>query len=487
MSGLSPFANAAKSGGEMLAQSARPLVVARLVAANSPAMICAFLPIAAVALATGATEIAAALIPAMVASVALTAWAFFGETPKPRRGEALVSVAASFLLTILLVAPAFSVLGMDLADALFEATSSITTTGLSMAPTVADWPVAAHFMRAWLQWIGGFAFVAAALALVIGQGVIAKRLSAAGGISDDRAASTRSRARQLLAIYIGLSVIAVLAVAAAHPDPVRGALIALSAISTGGFSPYDDSVASGGLAAQAATIAGCAVGAVSLGLWWMVFREGPLKLIRDGEFRLFALIMVLGAAAVVAIETSSGGATPWAAIFTTVSAQTTAGFSIGNVADFSDPSRIALICVMVVGGCLGATAGGVKAFRLAFVLAATKLVLLRSRVPDGSVTYLRVFGRRTDPGEGTDVVGLLAIYGLSAATLWFTLVASGASALPALFDAVSALSTVGLSVGAITPDLPDFAKAVATVAMLLGRLEFLALIVLLTPGTWKKG
>ena len=477
---------AARSGEAILAERARPSVVFALVCLNAPALVAAIGPVAAVALISGEITIALSLAPSLAAAIAMTVYGRSREMSAARRGEALVSVAASFAVAVFFAAPGFVALGMTPVDALFEAASSVTTTGLSMAAATGEWPFVGHFMRAWLQWIGGFAFIAAALALVIGQGVVAKRLGAAGGVADDRAGSTRARARQLLAVYVGLTIAAVVFVAAVHPDAAKGGLIALSAISTGGFSPIPDSVAGAGLAAQVATALACLLGAISLGLWWLALREGPLAMTEDKELRLFCGVLVGGVAAVAAMEWSADGATVWEAAFTAISAQTTAGFSVGDVSSLQPASLLALIAIMIVGGCLGSTAGGVKAFRLGFVFAALRLMSLRARTPASAKTYLRVFGRRTEPEEGSDVMGLLALYGLATLALWFLLILTGAAPLPALFDTVSALSTVGLSIGAITPDLPDGVKLATTFAMLLGRLEFLALIVLLSPGTWTK-
>lgn len=475
-----------KSGEIVLAQKARGHVVFQLCCANGLAILAALLPPAVIAVVQGADAIAIALAPGCALAIAMSIYGNLNQATDPRRGEALVSVAASFIAAVILASPAFASLGMPPIDAVFESASGVTTTGLSMATNSDHWPYAAHFLRAWLQWIGGFAFVSAALALVVGQGVIAKRLGAAGGLQDDRAASTQARARGLLLTYVSLSAICVAAIAAAHPQPAMGALMALSAVSTGGFSPYSDSVAGDGFVAQLLVIAACVMGSISLGLWWLVLRQGPLKTLGDEELRLFGVVLLGGAASIALIERQAGGAPVWSAIFTAFSAQTTAGFSISDISSLTTASKIVLVGMMMIGGCIGATAGGIKVFRFAFVITAMRLMILRARIPASAVTYLRVFGRKTSPGEGTDVVGLLAIYGIATGVLWLTLVLSGAAALPALFDTVSALSTVGLSVGAIAPELPDISKIIATLAMLFGRLEFLALIVFLTPQTWMK-
>jgi trk system potassium uptake protein TrkH len=63
----------------------------------------------------------------------------------------------------------------------------------------------------------------------------------------------------------------------------------------------------------------------------------------------------------------------------------------------------------------------------------------------------------------------------------------GYPALPALFEAVSTLSTVGLSTGIVGPELGDDLKLSLSFAMWLGRLEFFAVLLLLAPRTWMNG
>ena len=81
-------------------------------------------------------------------------------------------------------------------------------------------------------------------------------------------------------------------------------------------------------------------------------------------------------------------------------------------------------------------------------------------------------------------VAVTVLYVVSGALAWAAMLAGGVPALPALFDTISALSTVGLSAGAVDPALAAPLKGVLIAAMLLGRLEFLALIAVLSPATW---
>jgi len=76
------------------------------------------------------------------------------------------------------------------------------------------------------------------------------------------------------------------------------------------------------------------------------------------------------------------------------------------------------------------------------------------------------------------------LYVATVLACWGAFLAAGHPPLAALFDVVSAVSTVGLSSGVTGPDLGPGLTVVLTVGMLLGRLEFLALIALVLPGTW---
>ncbi len=470
----------------LVAQRARPGVVLGLLALHGPAIALFTAVPALAALADGAWLLATALGLASVPP--LMAYAhrrLNGPVGPPRRVEALVTVAAAFVLAIALTVPGFLALGLSPVDAVFEATSAVTTTGLSVADT-ADWPPTAHLFRAWLQWAGGFAFAVLALALIVAPGATARRLGLVEKPGEGLTGSTRARARQVLAAYVALSVAAGLACAVAAADAFEGALIALAAVSTGGFAPAPTSLSGSGLALQVVAVTAMLAGAISMTLYAQAWRDGPARALADPELRLLLTLLAAAAAGVILVEAlrTEGGVGPWDALVSTVSAQTTAGFSTRPMADLAPASQILLVVVMVIGGSIGATAGGIKIFRAAFAASAARTAFARSRAARGAVMPLRVFGRKTSAEEGADVFALCAVYAATALGLWALLAAYGHPPLAALFDTVSALSTVGLSMGVAGPGLAPELKLALCLAMLLGRLEFLAVLVLLCPATW---
>ena len=99
--------------------------------------------------------------------------------PEPSRvlpSEALVITALAFVVTPLLMTIPFTDIGIPFGDALFEAVSAITTTGLTTLASVEHLPRSFLFARAWMQWYGGLGIVVLSVALVAGQGGVVRRL-----------------------------------------------------------------------------------------------------------------------------------------------------------------------------------------------------------------------------------------------------------------------------------------------------------------------
>lgn len=409
-----------------------------------------------------------------------------------QRNEALAITALGFALGALSMVWPFAGAGLGPADAVFEAASAITTTGLSVLGAPEGAPRSLLFARAWMQWYGGLAILVLALALVLGPGAAARRLSVSQSGPDDLVTGTQARARQVMTIYGGLTVLGAALLWLAGAAPFDALLHALTAVSTGGFSTHGDSAAGlGGRAVQAALILLCLTGAISFSLQYRAARGDPLSLLRDAELHALLLAaaftfgLVLLAESVAAGPASPGSAAD--AAFLALSAQTTAGFSTTEVATLAPASKLALILSMLVGGDVGSTAGGIKIFRLLLILQLARLLFARASTPPHAVLEARAQGRTLEPPEIHAAVGVVLLYAAAILVSWFCFLAAGHDPLDSLFDVVSALGTVGLSTGVTGPDLAAPLKFVLAVDMWMGRLEILAVAVLAYPRSWFGG
>jgi trk system potassium uptake protein TrkH len=482
----------ASQGAGSLAYAVRSSVVLRLLGEFCRALVGVALVPAVFAAACG--DWAFAGRSAVAAVVLLAAGTVSLRLPSARRvqlNEAMVTIALGYLLAALLMSWPLAADGVSAIDAIFHSISAITTTGLSTIGSVEDRSLSFLFTQAWMQWCGGLVVVVLAL-LFLGPGPEAKRLSDVEG-EEDLVSGTRRRARWALLIYAVLTAVGFALLLALGCHWFDALVYALSAISTGGFSSHDTSIAAlGGWPVQASVMLIALGGAVPLARYRGLAQSGPiparLRRFFDAETRLLLLLCAL-ATVVLALTLVSARDLGWRDAFgnaslLAVSAQSTAGFTPADVGQFDAASKLVLIAAMFIGGGRGSTAGGIKAVRLVIILRAAGLALVSTRLPPHAVVKLRVSGRNVDEQELSQTLGIVACFVVVTVVSWFAFLLHGHDAIDALFEVVSATGTVGLTTGLASPSLAPALKLVLCADMWMGRLEILAVLVLLSRRTW---
>jgi trk system potassium uptake protein TrkH len=214
---------------------------------------------------------------------------FLRRLPTPKRiqtNEAMVITALIFLFAAMVMTWPIMGSGLSFGDALFETISGITTTGLSVTASVADKPAIFLFSRAWMQWVGGLGIVILFVATMIRPGLAAKRIGDLEDYEDDLVGSTRTHARRMLITYSILTGVGIIVLGLLGAGWFNGVLYSFAAVSTGGFSPHDASLAGlNGLPPQAMVMLLSVAGAVPLVLYFRSFKEGGRVLIRDRQLQ----------------------------------------------------------------------------------------------------------------------------------------------------------------------------------------------------------
>jgi len=264
----------------------------------------------------------------------------------------------------------------------------------------------------------------------------------------------------------------------------------LAGVSTGGFSPFDDSLRGLIPPARYALTLLTIAGAISLPLYYRLYSQGPKALARDVELPALLAGVVIISALVALLLHREGFAWSQAAgngFLLGAAAHTTSGFSAipAIPAEQLGPAvKLLLIYAMLVGGSIGSTAGGAKILRSLVVMRLMGLAVRRTATPAHVVIKPHLGGR---PLESDDIERSMLVIFLFAGVVilsWLPFVISGYPALDALFEVVSATCTVGLSTGIAQHHLPLLLKGVLCFDMLAGRVEIIALLVVLYPGTW---
>lgn len=447
----------------------------------------------------------APLLVAVFSGERTVAWSYLGvivlqltigllcnRLAEPKRlqvNEALLLACLVFLWTPLIMTMPLWEAGIPWLDAFFETVSAATTTGLSTLATVEDKPNVFLFARAWMQWYGGLGIVVLSLALVMRPGSSALSLAETAPPDHDLVGGTKAHARRVLIVYGSLTAAGVLCWVVLGGAVWEGILYVLAAVSTGGFAPTDGSLADlPALQFNGLTALLCLSGAVPLALYHAAWRRGWRRFIADIELR--ALLLAVGLVTVLlgSCLVFSGGMNwrqaAYHAPLMAVSAQTTAGFSSLAPADLDPASQLVLIGAMAVGGDVGSTAGGFKLIRLLILFSLLGRTLKKVSAPASAVIGFRVGDRTQGQDEALDALLLIGLFGTAVLLSWLPFLLYGFEPLPALFEVVSALGTVGLSSGLSGPELPDPLKLVLCVDMLLGRLELVAWLLIFYPRTW---
>lgn len=426
----------------------------------------------------------------VVTTALVAAGALAARVVPPERiqtNEAVVVVALAFLIAPLIMTYPLAASGLPLIDVFFEAMSAVTTTGLSTSGPAAEHSPAFLFGRAWMQWYGGLGIAVLSVALLMGPHAAARRLLEPLE-GESLATTARRQARQVLLAYGGLTVAGVLCYWLATGRGFEGLLIILASVSTGGFAPMTGSLAEAAGSGAAVVMVFSLFGAFPLVLWYLALTGRPMELLRDREVRVLGALVVLAALALVLALTYSERLpwrdALWHGAVLAVSAQSTTGFTTLDVGTLSALPVLILCVAMVAGGCSGSTAGGVKVLRLLVIARTLQYFVRRTAMPPHAAFVPRLAGRPLEPPDLERATLILTLYALATAMSWLVFVAYGYAPMPALLEVVSALSTVGLSSGIARPDLEAPLKLVLCADMLLGRLELLALLVLLYPRTW---
>ncbi len=411
--------------------------------------------------------------------------------PTPERvqtNEGMALVALMFLFTPLVMSYPMMGSGLGFQDAFFEAVSGVTTTGLTTQATLAGASSTFLFSRAWMQWYGGLGIVALSLAFVMQTGLVAKGLAVTETETDDLVGGTRAHARRVLKTYLALTAIGVVVCLLAGVGLFQAALYTLAAVSTGGFAPLDDSLASLSGFVQAWITLLCICGAIPPSLYrqiWDKTRRATGDVLQLQVLLVAGFVVSLAVGGSLWLNTDLG----WRQILhqaplVAFSAQTTAGFSPVPLTQFDAGSKVILMFSMLVGGSAGSTAGGFKLMRLLIAASVLVTIIRRTCLPKHAVIEPRLAGRRLQEQEIQAALLLILLFGAAVVLSWLPFVAMGYDPLDSLFEVVSATGTVGLSVGITSETLPGLLKGVLCADMLIGRLEVMAWLVVLYPGAW---
>jgi len=463
----------------------------------------------------GRTEVSAAAywVPALVALLAGAALKRNLNNPPLDTRRAMMLCALGWIVISLVGALPFYI-GLEsvsFLDAYFETVSGFTTTGITMLAALDAMPRSILFWRSFMQWLGGLGILTFFLAILY-TGGSAHRLFGAEShkvFSRRPAPGLFNTLRILWLIYFLLTAAVVIALRFAGVARYDAISHAMTALSTGGYSPHDASVAwfrnradINAVAAEYVLIVAMLLGGMSFLVHYRVSRGGVRALWDSLEMRLWWLIILVSTGVVMISRNGAhgvGGSLHGLfrdSLFQVVAIMTTTGFATQNIASdtFGSAGALVFLMLMVIGGCVGSTSGGIKILRVGILLKMITRQVRRLTYGPAAVQPLIVDGEIVGDEELHRAAGLF--FGWIALLVFGALVTAllPTAGAPSATEPLGAASGMFSALGNIGPCFIQTAemaslhwgvKIVYILGMLAGRLEILPLLLLISPRTWR--
>jgi len=413
--------------------------------------------------------------------------------------QAFLLTAFSWIaLSLFAAAPfAMSNLNMSLTDSVFEAVSGITTTGSTVIKGLDTAPPGILLWRAILQWLGGIGIIVMELSVLPFLKVGGMQLFKTESSENEKALP---RATQLAAsiglIYLGLTIICMLCYQMAGLSSFNAWAHAMTTIATGGFSTFDASFSNFDTVwVEIVAIVFMLMGGLPFILYVKALKGNWKALFRDSQVKTFLKIVAFAVISMtiylIAQDREDFAKALRRASFNVVSVITGTGYTNGDYGAWGGFAVSLVFFLMVIGGCAGSTTCGIKVFRFQ-VLYAVAITQLKELLHPHGVFMPHYNGKALPKGVATSVMSFFFVYILCFAALAVSLSFIGLDFMTAMSGAITSISNVGPGLGDIIgptgtfQPLPDSAKWLMCIGMVLGRLELFTILVLFIPHFWRK-
>ncbi|QIL71343.1 TrkH family potassium uptake protein [Diaphorobacter sp. HDW4B] len=422
----------------------------------------------------------------------------------PRHGVMLVSMVWVVLplfaaIPLLLVSYEINQ-PMSFTHAYFEAVSGLTTTGSTVMSNLDQLPLSLNMWRTFMQWLGGMGILILAVAVLPLLGVGASQLfkaEAAGPVKDTKLTPRMTEsAKGLWGVYLLFSLFCALGYWWAGMTPEDAIMHMFTTVSLGGLSPHDASFAYfKSPLMECIAIFFMLLASCNFALYFIALRKGNWRgLWRDIEMRATMVTLIGGGLLVAALLWAKNVYAPLESLrmglFHVISVATTTGYTTTDYLGWPVFAPVFMIMLSGVATGAGSTGGGIKMARMLILVKQAKREMARIVHPN-AVQPVKLGNAVIDNRMIFSVLAFMLMYGATVIVLSMVLLLTDLDPLTAFSSVLASVHCAGSAMGRLGPSsnyavLTDFQLWVLTLGMLLGRLEILSFIALLTPTFWRR-
>jgi len=381
-------------------------------------------------------------------------------------------------------------------DAFFETVSGFTTTGASILANVEVMSRGLLFWRSFTHWVGGMGvlvFVMAIMPNVSDRSIHILRAEMPGPVVGKLTPRNRDTASALYKIYIVLTVLETILLAAGGMPLFESIVHAFGTAGTGGFGVKADSIASYSPYLQWVITVFMLLFGINFNLYFLLLIKRFKAALQSSEVWYY-LGIVAAAVAIIALNILPLYETLEEAVrlsaFQVASIITTTGYATADFNLWPQFSKSILLLLMMVGACAGSTGGGLKVSRAVMLV---KMIgkELKHLLHPRSVNTVRFEGKNVDGATLKNVSSYFAIYMLCTFVIYLLLGIDGFDMETNMSATIACFNNIGPGLGAVGPvanyaAYSGFSKLLLSIAMLMGRLEIFPMLLAFSPSTWRK-
>lgn len=413
--------------------------------------------------------------------------------------EGLLTVALSWLLMSLLGTLPFYLSGAipSFLDGFFEVVSGFTTTGASILTDIESLPKGILFWRSFTHWLGGMGVLVFVLALIpmsTGHFLHIMRAESPGPETSKLVPNMAKTAKILYAIYIGMTVIEIVALMIAGMSLYDASVHAFGTAGTGGFSVRNASIAAyGSVSIDVIITVFMTLFGINFSLYYLILAKKFRDVFRSEELRTYLGVIVVSII-IITINILPLYTSIWESIryssFQVSSIITTTGYATTDTNLWPQLSKTLLILLMFIGASAGSTGGGIKVVRILLLLKVIKRNLARLVNPN-TVKIARLDGKRVSEDTIRGVKSYFALFFIITGLSVLLLSLNGYDFETTSTAVIACINNIGPGFGMVGAvgnysGFSAFSKIVLIFNMLIGRLEIYPMLILFMPSLWKK-
>jgi len=387
----------------------------------------------------------------------------------------------------------------DISNAYFETMSGFSTTGASILTDIDSMPKGLLLWRSITQWIGGIGIIVFALAIlpIVGGNASVLYDAETTGIVHERFRPRITQvAKRLWITYIFVTAILFLLLWAGPMNIFDSICHALATMSTGGYSTKQASIAYWDSPYLEYVLSVFMfIGGTNFALIYFLLQGVPKKLIKDEEFRWYAVICLVFTVIIAGSLYFSGTFDNIeysfrTSMFQVISIITTTGFTSVDYMDWGAFYIFMLCLLMLFCACAGSTSGGIKIVRI-IVLFKNAINEFKRQVHPNAILPVRLNGQVIPIDVVTKILAFMFLYLAILVISFLVLSFMGINFEESIGAAITCMGNVGPGLGEIGHsghfnDIPAVSKWYLCFLMLTGRLELFTVLSLFMPAFWKR-